>query len=560
MNEEQIRQALQDIASTHITSEIDLWPHIERKARRSQQFSIRQWGFRLAGTAAAALVLLVFATWFLSLNQTIETGESTYITVERLPTPHPSSAEAAALPNGRTPSALASSSFTIDPELAYPDAPLSLPRYQVEVTTPPQTVEAILAWAVAFGLPDPKLFRDPRSPELILAVGNDDSRLVFPAPGHTLGGIGYLHYLRNDWRNRVAGETISFASAAAAAQAFLDQHQQLPPDFQVVDGISSYFGADGHPVRLIQVTPGLNGYPVLQSAAGGIGATLYIDAAGRVISAGFAEGTFTEADMVAVRPAAEVLADFINGRLTPLAQEYMPTYAGWGDVKQYQPPLRTHTPGEQVTILETDDTHFLVAEDGSEIRATLATRTGEKYQLVTPDLAQIIEHIGYRDLRVTGTIDAQVAPDTWRLLVATWEILPQQAITSGCAIGAVTINASGAWIEAESAIGQVVVDGRYMLENLPSTIQNGDRIEVCGEPLPEVGGILPWSTIFMPPRDLSRGTAPINTDQFVITSVQLIYFYDVEEPALTLARPVWMARGHTPDNSAHYIAYLDAVR
>lgn len=536
MNEKQIKQALQDIAAMHIKHEIDLWPQIERKAVHSQRFSIWQWGLRLAGTAAAVVVLLIFATWFLSLRQPIETGEATL--------------------HGNTPSAPAPSSFTIDPELFYPPAPAALPHYQVEVTAPPQTSEAILAWAVAFGLPDPKLFRDPRSPELILAVGDDNSRLIFSAPGQALGSIGYL---RSDWLNLPAGETISFDNAAAAAQTFLDQHQQLPPDFQIVDRISAYFSADGYPVRLIQVTPGLNGYPVLQSAAAGIGATLHVDATGTVISAGFAEGTFTEAGMVNVRPAEEVLADFINGRITPLAQEYMPAYAGWGNVEQYQPPLRTHTIGEQVTILETDDTYFLVAEDGSEIRATLATRTGEKYQLVTPDLAQIIDRIGYSDIRVTGTINAQVAPDTWRLVVERWEILPQQAISSGCAIGPVTIDASGAWVKAESALGEVVVDGRYALENLPSAIQNGDRIEVCGEPLPDVGGILPWSTIYRPPRDLSQNAAPINTAQFVITSVQLAYLYDMVDPALSLATPVWMVRGHAPDNTTHYIVYLDAA-
>lgn len=541
MNEKQIKQALQDIATTQITNEIDLWPQIERKVVRSQRVSIWEWGGRLAGTAAAAVVLLIFATWFLSLRQPITTGEATL--------------------QGNTPSALAPISFTIDTELVYPPAPATLPQYQVALTEPPQTEEGILAWAVDFGLPNPKLFHDPRSPELILAVGDDDSRLIFPAPGQSPGGISYLP---SDWLSdrldSPAGETISFDNAAAAAQLFLDRHQQLPPDFQIVDRISAYFSADGYPLRLLQVTPGLNGYPVLQSAANNTGAILHVDATGTVISAGFAEGTFTEAGMVNVRPAEEVLADFMNGRIIPLAQEYMPAYAGWGDVEQYHPPLRMHTIGQQVTILETDDTHFLVAEDGSEIRAMLATTTGEKYQLIIPDLAEIADSIGYSDLRVTGTIDAQIAPDTWRLVVDTWEILPQQAISSGCAIGPVTIDADGAWVEAESALSAVVVDGRYALENLPATIQDGDRIEVCGEPLPDVGGVLPWSTIYRPPRDLSQDPSPINTDQFAITSVQLVYFYDMDDPALSLATPVWMVRGSTPDNSAHYVAYLDATR
>ena len=79
-------------------------------------------------------------------------------------------------------------------------------------------------------------------------------------------------------------------------------------------------------------------------------------------------------------------------------------------------------------------------------------------------------------------------------------------------------------------------------------------------PFPAVGGVLPWSIIYRPPRDLSQDPSPINTEQLVITSVQLLYFYDMDDPALSLATPVWMVRGSTPENTAHYVAYLDATR
>ena len=138
MNEKQIKQALQEIAATHVTEDVDLWPQIERKIKRSPRFPVWEWSLRLAGTAAMAVILLLFATWFLSLRQPIAT-------------------EVATLPEN-TPAALSPLSFTIDTELVYPPAPATLPQYQVAVTEPPQTEEGILAWAVDFGLPNPKLF------------------------------------------------------------------------------------------------------------------------------------------------------------------------------------------------------------------------------------------------------------------------------------------------------------------------------------------------------------------------------------------------------------------
>ncbi len=253
-----------------------------------------------------------------------------------------------------------------------------------------------------------------------------------------------------------------------------------------------------------------------------------------------------------------MVAEFVNGRLVPLAQHRQPAFDSPIEYVTYYPPLPQHTIGEQVTILETDDTHFLVAEDGSEVRATLVTRNGPEYELVTPDLAHIADTIEYDELLVTGTIAAQITPDTWRLDVDSWEILRQQIITSGCAIGPVTIEESGAWIVAESVIGEVVRNGRYPINNLPAEIQNGEHIEVCAEPVPAEGEPLPWSVLYAPPRDLSQ--SPQVSDTYVIEEVKLVYFHDMDDPALALAQPAWMVSGHAPGSASRFVAYLDAVQ
>ncbi len=533
MNEKEIRKALQEVATAKVGNEIDLWPDIERRVRRPSRVNLWQWGMRLAGTAVAVLVLILFISWFTSLSHGVVMDEGSGMTVE-------------------TPTMSPALSITIAPELVFPHVPTILPRYEVAIVPSPQTPEAMLVWARAFGQPGPKIYRDPRSPEVLLSVGSDNSRLIFPKQQY---GISYLP---GDWQEEGLGETISLAAGTAVAEAFLAEHHQLPSTYHVVDQISNFFSADHNSIRFIQFAPDLNGYPVLQGSNYSVGPGLLIDAAGEVFSAGFAEVDFHEVDTVSLRPAEDVVTDFVNGRLIPLAQHLQPAFDTPIEYTAYYPPLPEHTIGERVTILETDDTHFLIAEDDSEVRATLATRIGGKYELITPDLAHIAETIEYNELRVTGTIVAQMAPDTWRLNVESWEILPQQAISSGCATGPIAIEESGTWIVAESVMSEVVRNGRYQINNLPADIQNGDRIEVCAEPIPNEGEPLPWSVIYAPPRDLSQ--SPTIPDAYVIEDVQLVYFHDLEDPELALAQPAWMVSGHAPYSTSRFVAYLDAVQ
>ena len=529
MNEQEIQEVLQEIATTEV-GQVDLWPEIERRVKRPYRFNFWQWGMRLAGPAVAVLSLFLFISWLSSLSQGVVTDE---ITETVSPPPQMDIA------------------LTLAPELLFPDAPDSLPRYEVIVVPTPHTPEEILAWARAFGQPDPKIFRDPRSPEMLLSVGSDDSRLAFHSE------YDWINYLPSDWLEEAIGEPLRFAAGTAVAETFLADHALLPPNYHIVGQVLPFFSADRNTLRFIQFTPDLNGYPVLQGSNYSVGPLVSIDTAGEVFSAGFAEAEFKEIDTVQIRPAEVVVNEFVNGRLIPLAQHLQPAYDSPVEYITYNAPPPEHTIGEQVTILETDDTHFLAAEDGSEVRATLVTRNGPKYELITPDLAHIADTIEYDELLVTGTIVAQISPDTWRLDVDSWEILRQQVISSGCAIGPVSIDADGVWIVAESVIGEVVENGRYQINNLPAEIQNGERIEVCAEPVPAEGEPLPWSVLYAPPRDLSQ--SPRVSDAYIIEAVQLVYFHDLEDPALALASPVWMVSGQASNSASRFVAYLDAV-
>lgn len=530
MNDKEIQQALQEISADKV-GQVDLWPEIEARVKRPYRPNIWQVGVRLAGTAVAVLAVVLFISWLASLSQSGVMDDGPQTPVE-------------------TP--LRSTSFTVDPGLVYPEAPATLPRYEVSIVPSPQTPEAMLAWATAFGQPDPKIFRDPRSPEMLLSVGSDGSRLTFHNEYY------WINYLSSGWRNDPLGEKFGLAEGTAVAESFLAEHGQLPAVYHVVDQFLPFFSADRNTVRAIQFAYDLSGFPIVQSPNYPVGPSVLIDTEGEVSTAGFAAADFRQVDTIPVRPAEDVVTDFVNGRLIPLAQHLQPAFDTPVEYTTYYAPPPEHTISEQVTILETDDTHFLVAEDDSEVRATLVTRNGAQYELVTPDLAHIADIVENDDLLVTGTIAAQISPDTWRLDVDSWEILRQQVISSGCAIGPVTIEESGAWIVAESVMGDVVKNGRYQLNNLPAEIQNGEHVEVCAEPVPAEGESLPWSVLYAPPRDLSQG--PRVSDTYVIEEVQLVYFHDMDNPALTLAQPAWMVSGRAPGSASRFVAYLDAVQ
>ncbi len=185
--------------------------------KRPHRPIIWQWGVRLAGTAVAVLVVVLFVSWLASLAQSAVTDDGPKTTDE-------------------TP--VMSTSFTIDPGLVYPEAPATLPRYEVSVVPSPQTPEEMLAWARAFGQPDPKIFRDPRSPEMLLSVGSDGSRLTFHSEYY------WINYLSSDWPEEALGETISVAGGTAVAETFLAEHGQLPAVYHVVDQFPPYFSAD----------------------------------------------------------------------------------------------------------------------------------------------------------------------------------------------------------------------------------------------------------------------------------------------------------------------------
>ena len=478
MNEQQLKQTLADIAAQAVPADTDVWPAMQTKlTARKRPFSRGiEPLLRLAGAGVALAAVAFFLFWLAGLPQMMA----------------PQPASPAMQPIGGFEAVAA--------PLSYPDSPETLPGYRVHPVSAPDTPAEALAWAQNFGLPDAKLYRDPRSLETLIALGSDGSRLSFREGDQLMTPVDYA---RRNWFEANEGETLTFAAATQVAESFLAAHNLLPQPYQVRDIFSAMHMADGFPPRQLLVTPDLDGYALYSPDGASVGATLLLDPQGEVFWGEFLPVEIEQTGMISVRPAEEVVADFVNGRLDPLYLNILPTATEQSSRStHYHPPLPSHTVGEAVTILETGDTYFLVAEDGSEIRATLHTGEGAQYELLTPDLAEIVNQIEYSELLVTGTIAAQTAPDTWQLEVASWKIIPQQAFTfSGCAVGAVEIDEDGdAWVMAEQVMGRLVQNGRYHVPHLPTAIQNGERIEVCSQKQLEPSETLTWQIIYAPPR------------------------------------------------------------
>lgn len=472
MKDPQMKPVLQEIAEESIPSNLDLWPALQAhlQKRQSRSFSGRFLP-RLAGAAAALIALALLIVWVSSFSQMTELSATRAPSSDPVPAPD---------------------------MLAYPKAPATLPLYRLDMTSP-TTAQEMLAWAVNFGMPDPKLFRDATDPESLLAVGSDGSRLIFSPAGHPFPSISYKSA---DLDDIPPGGTFPTAQATAAAEAFLREHGLLPPRYHVRELLASNFMADGSPARLLRVSPDLDGYALYGSEAGGI-ATLHIDPMGSITFGRFAEARFTEGESVAIRPAQQVVADFTNGRLSPIQMDMAMTPKNKEDVTRYTPPLPIHTIGEQVTILQTDRTDFLIAEDGTEIRAILHTETGAEYVPVTPELAQVAGALEDDVLRVTGTITAEINPGSWKLAVDAWEIVPAAEVASGCLVGNIQIAGDEVWLAADKVTIGEGEPGRYLIPTPPQALETGTRIEVCAKPMTQPGTDLLWTTIFAPPRRIA---------------------------------------------------------
>jgi hypothetical protein len=370
-----------------------------------------------------------------------------------------------------------------------PDAPAEVPVYRSTIALPPATAEEALAWARDFGLPNPQVYRDPREPEAIFVLGDDDRKLIF----RPFGPMGDIHYGDDAAAAAAKGTPLPFDQAAEFALAFLREHDLLPPTYRVEEPPD--FGPSAErPIRMVHVVPELDGRPLVGYNAG---LHVAVNPAGQVTYASFNALHTKRGGEYPIKSAQEAY-DELTGREvagSPFRLDTDIRYPAGTDVRHYYPDPPAHAAGDPVTT--TGWVHVLVAEpalraaegDGSDERAQLMAQDGTQYDLTGPRVAELAS-VGYDDLEVRGRIVSRVGPGRWQLEVIDWETAPQRQ--PQCLVGTFTSAGEEGWLATD--------DGeRYRLPRPPDELDAGERIEVCADEGPVEGEELDWWIIVSPP-------------------------------------------------------------
>lgn len=454
---------------------------------------------------------------------------------------------------------LAGAKLTLETNL--PDAPDQVPVYRITTSSPSTTPEEAAVWARDFGLVEPQVYRDPREPEAIFAVGAEGRTLTF----RPIGAMGTVFY-RDDRAAIRTGAPLPFDEAVRAAVAFLNEHSQAfglprlkePEDPQEPRGpihltlegeaqtISGYRAVEPQgwtlkpedPVHVIQVVPEVDGRPLagygseMQVAVNPEGEVTYA-----IFTPVFAPAAFAGGGVYPIKSAEEAYEE-LTGRLSAsgvFRLDVDRSTLSSPEIRSYYPET-TYAPGEQVTV--TGWVQLLLAEEGSAARARLSSRDCTQYDLTGPRLAELAA-AGSQNVQVEGTITAQVGPQRWQMEMVDWGIAPR--LSPICPTGTLSREGSDAWLVTEQ--GQ-----RYGLPNAPNELADGERLQVCANDQPADGGTMAWWQITSPPASEQAVTSGSSSVSVVVQPVEVI--------SETVASPRW----HSPFEIGQGVEVTGTVR
>jgi len=368
--------------------------------------------------------------------------------------------------------------LTLGTEL--PAAPAEVRIYCAMTVPPPSTSEEALAWARDFGLPNPRVYRDPREPEAIFVLADDGRKLIF----RPCGPMGAIHY-GDDAAAAVRGTPLPFGQAAEFALAFLHGHDLLPDAYRIEDP-EGFTPSAERPIRMVHIVPELDGRPLVGYTAG---VHVAVNPAGQVSYASFNDVRVELDGEYPIKSAQEAYDELAGRKVegSPFRLDTDTRYPAEVDVKHYYPALPIYAAGDPVTTAGW--VHVLVAEESSDVRAQLTARDGTQYDLIGPRVAELAS-VGYDDVEVRGRIVAQVGAEHWQVEVINWETAPQRQ--PQCLVGTFTLAGGEGWLATDEG-------ERYRLPRPPDELADGERIEVCADEGPVEGKELDWWIIVSPP-------------------------------------------------------------
>jgi len=428
-------------------------------------------------------------------------------------------------------------------EAQLPEGPGEAAVYQQTGDALPSTPEEVLAWAEQFDLPNPQVYRDVRDPGNLIVIGSDGQTLSFntDAPWAASYGRGVNPFFV--WR---AGDPhnpppLSFEAVRDIAIAFLQAHNLLPDAYQVEEESSTApSGVEAPPIRHLLIRPLLDGYLVEGHDAE---TRVMVGPDGTIYSAWLSPLTFARGETYPLRSAQAAFEALRTGDIKGpfrLSIDWHTPPEAVAEATQtttYRPEPATYQAGDAVTVR--GSVGLLRAVATGEIRGSLFNNDGT-FDLTGPALEEMAAELGYNEVAVQGTIQAELGPRRWRLAVDDWSIAsPLQA------------NRFVGTVEIEGDITSLVAeDGtRYRLLSPPDGLSAGDRVAVSAEVVSAEGEELPglrWFGIESPPA----------TQQYVIGSSESVSVVAEEvqvEKAVSKQVEVAPPAGYEPPVSPYQI-------
>ena len=381
-------------------------------------------------------------------------------------------------------------------EADLPQGPTEAPVYRQAVSTLPATPEEALAWAERFNLPNPQVYHDVRDANALIVIAADGQTLSFNpgAPWAISYGRGVNPFFK--WRpgNPDTPPPLSFEAARDVAIAFLQVRDLLPDAYQVEEeGKMASPGVESPPIRHLLIRPLLDGYSV---EGHNTETRVQVGPDGTVYSAWLSLPAFTRGETYPLRSAQAAFEALRTGdvkgpfRLSVDWHAPPEAVAEATQITYYRPEPATYQAGDAVTVR--GHVRLLQAVGTGEIRGTLGNQDGV-FELDGPALKEMGAELGYNEVVVQGTIQAELGPRRWRLAVSDWSIAsPLQADRF---VGTV---------EVEGDVTCLVADDgtRYRLLSPPDELRAGERVAVYAEVISAEGDELPalrWFGIESPP-------------------------------------------------------------
>jgi len=403
-------------------------------------------------------------------------------------------------------------------EADLPKGPTEAPVYRQARGALPATPEEALAWAERFNLPNPQVYRDIRDPGALFVTADDGQTLSFNAHAPTAVSYGRGANPFTEWRpgDPDTLPPLSFEAARDIAIAFLQAHDLLPDAYQVEEASDmSLPGGESPPIRHVLIRPLLDGYPVEGHDAE---IRVMVGPDGTVYSAWLSLLAFAQGETYPLRSAQAAFEALRTGdvkgpfRLSIDWHAPPEAVAEAAQTTYYRPEPATYQADDAVTVR--GFVELLRAVATGEVWASLSNDNGT-FELAGPALEEMAAELGYNEVVVQGTIQAELGSRRWRLAVDDWSIAPP-----------LQANRFVGTVEMEGGITSLVADdgARYRLLSPPDGLSAGDRVAVYAEVVLTEGEEPPglrWDGIESPPATQQYVSGSSESVSVVVKKVQV---------------------------------------